>query len=75
MAKLNEFGIKVKHRLIDLEEPQTWLIEEVRKRTGKYMDSGYLSKLMTGKISLLGVGTVRITADDVRNLYTYITQG
>lgn len=51
MAKLNEFGIKVKHRLIDLEEPQTWLIEEVKKKTGKYMDSGYLAKLMTGKIS------------------------
>lgn len=27
------------------------------------------------EISLPGVGTVRITADDVRNLYTYITQG
>lgn len=27
------------------------------------------------EISLPGVGTVRITADDVRNLYTYITVG
>ena len=27
------------------------------------------------EISLPGVGTVRITADDVQNLYTYITVG
>lgn len=51
MAKLNEFGIKVKHRLIDLGEPQNWLIAEVRKRTGKFMNSSYLSRLMTGKAS------------------------
>lgn len=27
------------------------------------------------EISLTGVGVIRITADDLRNLYTYITQG
>lgn len=27
------------------------------------------------EISLPSVGTIRLTADDVRNLYTYITQG
>lgn len=34
MAKLNEFGIKVKHRLIDLEEPQTWLMMSFGDLTG-----------------------------------------
>lgn len=48
MAQFTDFGKKVKHRLIDLGKSQEWLVGEVRRRTGKYMDSGYLSKILTG---------------------------
>ena len=45
---LNEFGKKVRIRLIELNKPQAWLIEEVQRRTGKYFDSSYFYKLSTG---------------------------
>jgi len=48
MAQLIDFGITVKKRLIDLNKNQNWLIGEVRK-TGAFIDSSYLNKLMTGK--------------------------
>lgn len=47
--KLTQFGKAIKHRLIDLEKPQTWLIEEVKKKTGLYFDSSYLYKIQTGQ--------------------------
>lgn len=49
MVELNDFGIKVKKRLIDLQRTQNWLINEVRISTGMFMDNGYLQKLMTGR--------------------------
>ena len=48
MAQLTEFGKAVKYRLIDLGKPQSWLEEEVRKRTGKYMDCSYMYRILTG---------------------------
>ena len=44
-----EFKKKVKHRLIDLEKTQSWLIQEIRDKTGLYVDSSYLSKIFAGK--------------------------
>ena len=44
-----EFRLAVKHRLVDLEKTQAWLAREVAARTGLYMDSTYLSKILTGK--------------------------
>ena len=44
-----DFGKAVKKRLIDMDKKQTWLIEEVRTRTGLYFDDSYLSKVFTGK--------------------------
>lgn len=32
-----------------MDKNQKWLMNEVRERTGMYMDSSYLSKLMTGR--------------------------
>lgn len=39
----------VKHKLIDLGKTQRWLEEEIRKRTGLFVDSGYMHKIMTGQ--------------------------
>ena len=49
MAQHTDFGKQVRHRLIDLEKNQAWLIEEVRKRTGLYMDNSYMSKILNGE--------------------------
>lgn len=49
MAQLTEYGKAVKKRLVDMEKKQDWLIQEVHSRTGLFVDSGYFSKIFTGK--------------------------
>ena len=51
MAQLTAFGKDIGKRLIDLDKPQTWLIEEVRNRTGLYFDDSYMYKIKTGQLS------------------------
>lgn len=46
-----EFGKNVKKKLVDIDKTQTWLIEQVRQRTGLFFDDGYLYKIMTGQRS------------------------
>jgi hypothetical protein len=48
---LSDFGKSVKIRLIELEKDQTWLIEQVKERTGDYFDGSYLHKILSGKLS------------------------
>lgn len=47
--KTTDFGKTVKHRLIDIDQSQGWLVEEVKKKTGLYFDSSYLQKILNGK--------------------------
>lgn len=51
MAQLTAFGKDIGKRLIDLNKPQTWLIEEVRNKTGLYFDDSYMYKIKTGQLS------------------------
>lgn len=44
-----EFFKKVKYRLIDLEKTQKWLEEQIREKTGLFVDSSYLSKIYNGE--------------------------
>lgn len=44
-----DFRKKVKKRLIDLEKNQKWLEEQVRDKTGLFVDSGYLSNILSGQ--------------------------
>ena len=57
MAHMTEFGKDIKKRLVDLEKPQTWLIEQVRERTGLYFDDSYLYKIRTGKLATPSIVT------------------
>lgn len=50
MAKTSEFGKAVKIRLIEMDKPQNWLIEQVKEKTGLYFDDGYLWKITAGVI-------------------------
>ena len=49
--KTTEFGKAIKHKLVDRDLTQNWLIEEVRKKTGMFFDSSYLQKILNGKSS------------------------
>lgn len=49
MKKNTEFGKKVKCALIDEGKSLTWLSDEVTKRTGLYLDSSYMNKILTGQ--------------------------
>ncbi len=55
MAQLTAFGKEISKRLIDLGQPQKWLIEQVREKTGLYFDDSYLGKIKTGKIATPGI--------------------
>lgn len=52
---ITEFGKQIKKRLVDLEQPQTWLIEQVKEKTGKYFDSSYLAKICAGTLTTPGI--------------------
>lgn len=51
IATFTPFGKEIKKRLIDLERNQSWLIEQVAKKTGLYFDGSYLHKVMTGQLN------------------------
>lgn len=42
----SEYGKAVCRRLVDMDKTKTWLMEEIRGRTGLYMDSSYLCKIL-----------------------------
>ena len=44
-----EFKKTIKHRLVDLGKTQKWLEDEISSRTGMFVDSGYMHKIMTGQ--------------------------
>lgn len=47
--ELNDFGFMVRMQLLKKGKSQKWLIEEVRKSTGLYLDSSYLMRILTGQ--------------------------
>lgn len=42
----SSYGKEVCKRLVDMDKQKVWLMEEIRKRTGLYMDSSYLNKIL-----------------------------
>ena len=51
VRNLSDFGKDIKRRLIDIEKNQAWLIEQLRKKTGLYVDSSYMYKIQTGQLN------------------------
>lgn len=47
--KLTAFGKEVKKALLEKGKTLTWLSKEVTKRTGLYLDSSYMNKILTGQ--------------------------
>lgn len=48
-CKFSDFGLAVKTELLKRGKTQKWLEEEVTKRTGLYLDRGYVHKILTGQ--------------------------
>ena len=48
-CKFTEFGLCVKNKLLRKGKEQKWLEEEINKRTGLFVDSGYMYKILTGQ--------------------------
>lgn len=44
------FGLAVKTKLLELGQQQEWLIRACRERTGMYVDSSTMYKLLTGQL-------------------------
>jgi hypothetical protein len=49
VSKISDFGLCVKTELLKLNQTQKWLEEKVTERTGLYIDSGYMYKILTGQ--------------------------
>ncbi len=49
MSKFSDFGLCVKTELLRRGREQKWLENAVTEKTGLYMDSGYMHKILTGQ--------------------------
>lgn len=48
-SKFSNFGLCVKTELLRQGKEQKWLERSITEKTGLYMDSGYMHKILTGK--------------------------
>ena len=48
-SKFSDFGLYVKTELLRQGKEQKWLEEAITEKTGLYVDSGYMYKVLTGK--------------------------
>ena len=48
-SKFSDFGLCVKTELLRQGKEQKWLEEQVSERTGLFVDSGYMYKILTGR--------------------------
>ena len=46
-----QFGKEIAKRLVDIDRTQEWLMKEIRADTGLYVDTSYMHKIKTGKLS------------------------
>lgn len=49
LPKITDFGLCVKTELLKNGRTQKWLEEEITKKTGLFVDSGYMYKILTGQ--------------------------
>ena len=48
-SKFTDFGLCVKTELLRTGKEQKWLEEAVSEKTGLFVDSGYMWKILTGQ--------------------------
>lgn len=47
--KFTPFGASVRAKLLEIGQTQEWLIAQCREKTGMYIDSGLMNRLLTGR--------------------------
>ena len=65
MRKPTKFGYAVKTRLLEMGQTQQWLCSEVSARTGLFLDSGYLYKILSNQRE---AATIRSAIKDILDL-------
>ena len=64
LSKFSDFGLCVKTKLLQLGKDQKWLEEAVSKKTGLFVDGGYMYKILTGQRNApKGVAAIREILD------------
>lgn len=48
-SKFTDFGLCVKTKLLQIGKDQMWLVKAVSEKTGLYVDSSYMYKILTGQ--------------------------
>ncbi len=48
-SKFSDFGLCVKTELLRMGKEQKWLEEEISVKTGLFVDSSYMYKILTGQ--------------------------
>lgn len=48
-SKFSDFGLSVKTELLRRGKEQKWLVKAVAEKTGLFVDSGYMYKILTGQ--------------------------
>lgn len=48
-SKFTDFGLCVKTKLLQIGKQQKWLETAVSEKTGLFVDSGYMYKILTGQ--------------------------
>lgn len=48
-SKFTDFGLCVKTELLRRGLEQKWLLKAISEKTGLYVDSGYMYKILTGQ--------------------------
>ena len=46
-----DYGKKVRIRLVELDKSQSWLIDRVKEKTGMFVDSSVLNKVLTNRLN------------------------
>ena len=49
LPKFSTFGLCIKTELLKVGKSQKWLEEAVTEKTGLFVDSGYMYKILTGQ--------------------------
>lgn len=49
LSKFSDWGLCVKTELLRLGKDQKWLEQSVTEKTGLFVDSGYMYKILTGQ--------------------------
>ena len=49
LSKYSDFGLCVKTELLRRGKEQKWLEEAITEKTGLFVDSGYMYKILTGQ--------------------------